>query len=482
MPDIAVAAHSIDQPVVERILSQLEFNRVDDIGAAQALLVIIAEGWSGRLKPDLQDRIETGIRHPSLPVVPVLIDDATLPDKLPEGLRALAYISPIIVRTGSTFERDTDRLGRQISRYLRDTRQTSRFPLNLVMVVGIVIFGVILLFLARLQGEDETPGIIPTSTMSVPEDTDGAIMIGVAAALDTDRGIEIERGVQLALADRPDMAVDLLVQDSRCASLTGLQVAELFTSSPDVAGVIGHQCDVSCLAAAPIYTDAGYAAITPGCTTPALADFSTYRRTVPSRAQEAVAAAEYVRDNLGNPTVAVVHDEQILAGQMARAFAAAYEASEIITVETGSLDLDALVDDIQGAGLVYFVGRTTTAAELVKRLDDQPFMLALGEEREALVELAAASGVYVVTVIPPTLDERYQQAYGEAPTSPIYAYAYDATIMLLDSLVLNENGTVDRNAIRDRLDAYTATGISGPLDCDGGTDCARIQIEVEQLP
>lgn len=480
MPDIAIVAHATDQPVVERILAQLEFNRVDDIDAAQALLVLIGERWE--VTPDLQDRIETGIRHPSLPVVPVLIDDASLPNELPEGLRALAYISPITVRTGSAFERDTDRLGRQISRYLRDTRQPSRFPLNLVMVVGIVTFGVILLFLARLQGEDETLGIIPTSTLPVPEDTDGAIMIGVAAALDTDRGIEIERGVQLALADRPDMTVDLLVQDSRCASLTGLQVAELFTSSPDVAGVIGHQCDVSCLAAAPIYTDAGYPAISPGCTTPALADFPTYRRTVPSRAQEAVAAAEYVRENLGNPTVAVVHDEQILAGQMARAFAAAYEDSEIITVETGSLDLDALVTDIQDAGLVYFAGRTTTAAELLAQLDDQPFMLALGEEREALVELENASGVYVVTLIPPTLDERYQDIYGEAPTSPIYAYAYDATIMLLDSLVLNEDGSVDRNAIRAMLDAYTADGISGPLNCDGGTDCARIQIEVEQLP
>ena len=90
-------------------------------------------------------------------------------------------------------------------------------------------------------------------------------------------GIDIKRGVELALADNPtitigDVQFEILldVQDSQCNAEGGVATATRFASDPSIVGVIGPMCSSACTPAAPIYDAAGYSSISPSCTAAAL--------------------------------------------------------------------------------------------------------------------------------------------------------------------------------------------------------------------
>src|SRR5690606_15971701 len=76
----------------------------------------------------------------------------------------------------------------------------------------------------------------------------------------------------------------------------------------------------------------------------------------------------------------------------------------------------------------------------------------------------------------------YEEVYGTAPTAAFHAYAYDATIIVLDAIeavgTIDDNGdlVVDRAALSDYIRSYgqdePVQGLSGSLSCDGTGDCA----------
>jgi hypothetical protein len=94
----------------------------NQLADCKACLVVIGRDWlliqdrDGRRRLDdpndhVRVEIETALRR-SIPVVPLLINHATMPhpDDLPESLQALAYRNGIPVRPDPDFHRDVDRL------------------------------------------------------------------------------------------------------------------------------------------------------------------------------------------------------------------------------------------------------------------------------------------------------------------------------------------------------------------------------------
>jgi branched-chain amino acid transport system substrate-binding protein len=82
----------------------------------------------------------------------------------------------------------------------------------------------------------------------------------------------------------------------------------------------------------------------------------------------------------------------------------------------------------------------------------------------------------------------YEAQYGEAPTLPYHAYAYDAANIVLDAIetvaVQEEDGTlhIGRQALREALYATSGfQGLTGSLTCDEFGDCGAARFKVVRL-
>ena len=71
----------------------------------------------------------------------------------------------------------------------------------------------------------------------------------------------------------------------------------------------------------------------------------------------------------------------------------------------------------------------------------------------------------------------YEEAYGEPPSAPYWAHAYDAATLLLEAIAATskvEDGTliIDRASIRRYLNVVSGySGIIGTINCDSFGDC-----------
>ena len=78
----------------------------------------------------------------------------------------------------------------------------------------------------------------------------------------------------------------------------------------------------------------------------------------------------------------------------------------------------------------------------------------------------------------------YEATYGESPTSPYWAHAYDATTVLLStikSVAVEQDGKlyINRAALRTALGAMTGfQGLIGPLACDDFGDCGTGRVNI----
>ncbi|MFW5748164.1 MAG: branched-chain amino acid ABC transporter substrate-binding protein [Chloroflexota bacterium] len=545
MSGILFAALAAEHTQAERIRAMLTgtytqvttIARVGDAAQAQVaradmLIIPISPGWAERVEaePGISRAIASGLSRSDLPVLVIHLDDADPPPvtDLPSELRAIPYMNNLIVHTDDRFETDVAALARRIADILEETageaidtqmtpaaaatlrsrrRPRRHIPFNLIMVAAILIFGFVLIIFP--QFEENAPAL------PEPGDTNGAgaasqpsadLLLGLAAGLSgstEDLGREILNGVQLALADRPAVliegeahTVDLLIQDTGCSAIGGQRVAETFVAAPNLAAVVGHMCDASCSAALPVYETAGLPTVSPSCSEPALTTTptDTFNRVVPSRADEARAAARFIAESLAAEGAAVIHDEQQFGRQFAAAFAETYpELSGFYSTETGTIDYDTLIDTALGNGAtaLYFAGRPVNAAELrlglVEREVDIPYVIAIQGDLDAYLATAgdAADGTFMLSLAAATssayddLAARYQTEYGLAPTTARFAYAYDATNIILDAVEAttsaNEDGSlqIDYAALQTAIRAYQSEGVTGPLDCSPDGDCAE---------
>ncbi len=498
------------------------------IDQADLLMVIIDEEWATTItqSPLIYAAIEQGLSRSDLPVLNVFVNEAiTLPPvtDLPADIRGVAYMSQYKLSSGEQYRASVTELAREIAQILKETsdnfsaqvssptakaqaaKTDGGIPFNLIMIFAIVSFALILIIAPQVE-ENARGSFQPVEEAeNEPENNNADLIIGFAGGLSGSaqaRGQAMLNGVNLALMDRPTITlasehtVDLLVQDTACSAVQGQRVAELFVSSPNIAGVIGHMCNTSCGTAQSLYTASGLPAISPACNAPALtATDNTFHRVVPPTTAEAVAIAAYLADTNG---VALIYDEQPHADPFAAAFIAAYpgELGADYATESTTIDYDAIVTTIQSneATAVYYIGRATNAGEVRRRLveaglGDLPFVASVLGDVAAFSTSAgdAADGALMLQIIPPEADalaNRYEDVYDTAPESIIFAHAYDATNLLLDAIETtateDADGVVqlDYAALNAAIRQYSGEGITGALNCTDAGECAQANTAV----
>jgi branched-chain amino acid transport system substrate-binding protein len=347
------------------------------------------------------------------------------------------------------------------------------------------------------------------------------IVIGFASGLSGEGiaplGLDIQRGAELAVADRPTVTVDgvefsvvLDVQDDMCSAEGGQATANRFVADDTVVGVVGSMCSSSCAAAAPIYEAAGYSNISPSCTAPGLTlqGWQSFNRTVLSDGFQGALAAGFIYNELGITRIATVHDGSPYGEGLVEVVTLNFEAlgGEVVAsdaVVVGSTDFRSLLDDFAMADpeLIYFGGFPAEAARLIQQradvgLEDVLFMGADGIEGTEVISLAggAAEGIYASAPIPAASDaledflERYIDTYGEEPPAPFHANSYDAANIMLDAIeavgVLDDDGNlvINRQALSEYIRSFSNyEGLTGLLNADGTGETSAADVGFFQV-
>lgn len=333
------------------------------------------------------------------------------------------------------------------------------------------------------------------------------VVIGFAAGLSGEGiaplGTDIQRGVELALADRPAVVINgaefpvvLDVQDSLCNAEGGQTVANRFVSNPSVVAVVGDMCSSSCFAGAPIYDSAGYTMVSPSCTNPSLTlrGFTSFNRAVASDGFQGAVAADFIFNNLGFTRVATIHDGSPYGEGLVSVLTSAFEAlgGEVVAadaVTVGDTSFTSLLEEIARSDpeIIYFGGFPAEAARLIQQradagLEDVAFIGADGILGTEVVDLAgmAAEGTFASAPTPSTSDaleaflERYIETFGETPPAPFHANGYDSFNIIMDAIeataTVNDAGelVISRSALSDFIRSIEGyEGLTGRLDADG---------------
>ncbi len=231
-----------------------------------------------------------------------------------------------------------------------------------------------------------------------------------------------ERGVLLAGEDRPTLTIDgqefiieLLDGDSACDAETAAAVAESFVAEDRAIAIIGPNCSSACLAAAPLFDEAGFTSLSPSCTAPTLTQqgFRSFHRLVSTDALTAERAARFLYEELGGRRLALLYtsDENLTfyEGQVealtaeVTALGGAIVSEIAVTAET---DYETLVTEIEAAApdQLFCACEPEAASALLAALaeSDLSTIPLLGAElnwADQLLDLAgaAADGIYVIS-------------------------------------------------------------------------------------
>lgn len=188
-------------------------------------------------------------------------------------------------------------------------------------------------------------------------------------------------------------------------------------------------------------------------------DWVNFSRVVAPDSAQAVAAADYIADELKAGSVYVVSDNTAYGNGLTKVLQASLKKRSVkVAGYLGASNASQIADAVKkvkasGAGVVYFGGTDDTGSALVKALRDAgvtaTFMGGDGLDSPSFLRRAgiAAAGTVYSTVFGPVstfnnaLDftNRYKAAYGAAP-SGVAVYAYDATNALLAAIKSTLNG------------------------------------------
>ena len=337
-------------------------------------------------------------------------------------------------------------------------------------------------------------------------------------------GASLRYGIELAVRDYGDLyghAIELgAALDSGCAPDTGRESARRIVADVRVIGVIGTSCSAAAVAVSPLLSAAGLVMVAPSNTSPVLTSdlagnpgsdhHPGYFRVSNNDLYGAVAVADFAYGQLGLRRMASVHDGDPYTTALVSAFGAAFRdrGGEVVAsagIDKGDTDLTAVLSEFAAAGpdglfFPLFVaegsafaqqarifdgleGATliTGAAMLVAGFLAEPHSEGIylaGPESSHGASVNDATGKDAATVL-----AEYEATYG-APTSPYWAFAYDAATLLLDAIetaAVAKDGmlTLDRAALRAALTAtQNFQGLTGLLSCDAFGDCGTGRINI----
>lgn len=372
-------------------------------------------------------------------------------------------------------------------------------------------------------GGDPTPGELGAVVIPAGEE----IQIRSLEAITGDvafLGVPNQRGTELAIADygpiqgfNVNMGTGL---DDLCSSEGGQGAAQTIVADEQVIGTIGTSCSGAATGASPLISQSGGVLISPSNTSPDLTsdlagtaakDYHPgYYRTAHNDLYQGQAVAKFVMDELGLTKAAAVHDGDPYTQGLVQAFADAFTAAggeaEVFAVNKGDTDMTGVLTEVAAVGpeVMFFPifmpegGFIIQQAADVAGMEDVVMIGADGLLVDNFMEIPETAGMYFsgpnlsfganqssTGATAASFLDAYETEYGEAPSAPFWAHAYDATVLLLSAIdevaVVQSDGSlfVDRAALRAALTATSGfPGITGTLGCDEFGDCGSQRISV----
>ena len=331
-------------------------------------------------------------------------------------------------------------------------------------------------------------------------------------------GIPNQRGVELAVADFGPVNgfdVDLGTRyDDLCSSDGAQAAAQTIIADEDVVGVIGPSCSTAAVAAAPLVTAAGMVLFAPSNTSPTLTsdlagnpglNHSTgYYRTSNNGLFVGETMARFADEGLGLASAAVIHDGDPYSRSIAQAFADSFErlggtVTGFAAINKEDTDMVPVLTEVAAGSpeaLFFPIFQPagdflTDQAPGVPGLEEAVLLTDAALLNDGFMSLPQSAGVYIsgpdlrfgatsnqsTGKTPETLLSDYEATYGEAPSAPYWAHAYDATTLLLEAIAAASSvsdGTliIDRAGVRQYLnDVAGYSGIIGMISCDSFGDC-----------
>lgn len=337
-------------------------------------------------------------------------------------------------------------------------------------------------------------------------------------------GIPNQRGIELAITDFGDIEGHSVTigtgLDDLCSAEGGQAAAQTITADDKVVGVIGTSCSGAAAAASPLISGAGMVMISPSNTSPSLTsdlkgtagkDYNPgYYRTAHNDLFQGQAVAQFAYNDLGMRKAAAIHDGDPYTDGLATAFSDAFQelGGEMVvytSVNKGDTDMSAVLTEVAAGSpdMLFFPIFPAEGIPIAQQIGGIPglenitLIAADGLLVDNFLEIAEASGIYhsgpdlnFGNNTSPTGTNAdsflaaYEAAYGEAPTAPFWAHAYDATIMLLTAIkevavVDGDTIFIDRQLLRDELDKTSGfSGIIGSITCDDFGDCGAQRIAI----
>ena len=338
-------------------------------------------------------------------------------------------------------------------------------------------------------------------------------------------GVANQRGVELAVADfGPVHGFDVALGaglDDFCSNDGGQAAAQTIVADTDVVGVIGTTCSAAATAASPLIGNAGLTMISPSNTSPLLtSDLAGnpgpnhspgYYRTSNNGLVVGEAVARFARDELGVGAAAALHDGDPYTQSIAEAFADYFASlggsvTALTAINKDDTDMVPVLTEIAAGGpeALFFPIFQPAGDFLVKQVRSVPGLedIVLLTDSALLVDafmsLPQSEGLYFSgpdlrfggsvnqstgrTAAELLVD--YEETYGEPPSGPDWAHAYDATTLLLEAVAAAswvEDGrlVVDRAGLREHLDQVRGyQGVIGTISCDPFGDCGAQKITV----
>jgi len=339
-------------------------------------------------------------------------------------------------------------------------------------------------------------------------------------------GIPNQRGVEAAVADYGQIhGFDVTSGaglDDLCSTDGGQAAAQTIVADEQIVGVIGTSCSGAATAASPLISEAGIVMISGSNTSPFLTSdlLGTagenwnpgYYRTAHNDLFQGAAMADFVFNDLGLATAAVVHDGDAYTQGLSQAFADAFEElGGTITGFTGvakeDTDMVPVLTEIaagnpealffpifqpagdfiadQAPGVSGLEGTQLLAADGLLNTDylaltQSEGMYFSGPDLRFGTNLNESTGKTAAEVL-----ADYEANHGEVPSAPFWGHSYDATAMLLDAIAaasfVNDDGDLvsDKAGVREHLDGSRGyRGVIGIINCDDFGDCGSQKITV----
>ena len=331
-------------------------------------------------------------------------------------------------------------------------------------------------------------------------------------------GIPNQRGVELAVADFGPVRgfdVDLGTRYDDLCSADGAQAAaQTIVADEDVVGVVGPSCSTAAVAAAPLVTAAGMVLIAPSNTSPTLTsdlagnpglNHSTgYYRTSNNGLYVGEAMARFAYEGLGLTAAAAVHDGDPYSRSIAQAFADSFErlggtVTGFHAINKEDTDMVPVLTEVAAGSpqaLFFPIFQPagdflTEQAPRVPGLEETVLLTDAALLNDGFMSLPQSADLYLsgpdlrfgatsnqsTGKTPGSLLAAYEDTYGEPPSAPYWAHAYDATTLLLEAVTaasVVDDGTlvIDRAGVREYLNTVSGYGgIIGTIGCDAFGDC-----------